>query len=124
MDLSIFPVEAEPIKEALAAATDTLRRAIAARAAAANHCVMLVEGACAIYEQRPIICRSQGLPLQTGDEERATCPRNFISTDLKGLEASDVLNLNTLNTLLSVLHRVHCKDAKQADQRIRLADLT
>ncbi len=85
---------------------------------------MLVDGACAIYDQRPIICRSQGLPLLTGEDERATCPLNFVSTDLASLEDSDVLNLNTLNTLLSVLHQVYCKDLEIDSDRLRLAELT
>jgi len=123
VDLSVFPVEAEPIKKALVKAPELLRQKISSRVTAEKHCVMLVDGACAIYHQRPIICRSQGLPLQTGDDERATCPLNFISTDLSKLDASDVLNLNTLNTLLSVLHRVYCKDSKVDPARLRLADL-
>jgi uncharacterized protein len=123
VDLTVFPVEADPIKEALANSPKALRAGIAARVAAGKHCVMLVDGACAIYDQRPIICRSQGLPLQTGSSERATCPLNFVSTDLAGLDHSDVLNLNTLNTLLSMLHQVYCKESGVDSARVRLAAL-
>ncbi len=122
VDLTIFPVEAGPIEEALKAAPDSLLQAIAARRTRNDHCVMLVNGACAVYEQRPIICRSQGLPL-LADEERAVCPRNFVGSDLDGLATGDVLNLNTLNTLLSVLHQIYCRETGSSPERIRVADL-
>lgn len=122
VDLSVFPVEAMPIREALGVAPDALRQAIAAKRKGGEHCVMLVDGACAIYEQRPIICRSQGLPLHA-DEDRATCPRNFIGQDLAALATADVLNLNTLNTLLSILHQVYCRETGSASDRLSLSDL-
>ncbi len=124
VDLSVFPVEADPIAETLGQLPESLRQAVAARRQTSAHCLFLVDDACVVYQERPIICRSQGLALQTAKDERATCPRNYPAQDLLALPDSVVLNLNTLNTLLSVLHQVYCREENVPDQRIRLADLS
>jgi Fe-S-cluster containining protein len=73
------------------------------------------DGACGIYELRPVVCRSHGLPLQfkdLGEAEgedlvfRDVCYLNFQAQDISALPPQDVLNLDTLNTLLAMLNRM------------------
>lgn len=62
-------------------------------------CPFLYDKRCSIYPARPIICRTQGLPLMI-DGRVDCCPLNF--TD--GLPPKeDWLNLERLNTLSSLL---------------------
>jgi uncharacterized protein len=79
------------------------------------------DGACGIYEARPLVCRSHGAPLQfkDGTKEdalrlRDVCGLNFTGRDIGQLPADAVFNLDTLNTLLAVLSsQVFGKDASR-----------
>lgn len=73
-----------------------------------------VDGACSIYDVRPIICRTHGAPVswsegnngdENNNESRDVCPLNFEGVNLKELPAQDVISLNKLNTVLSVVTR-------------------
>jgi hypothetical protein len=72
------------------------------------------KGCCAIYEARPIICRSHGAPISWTDpeqvpteskESRDVCPLNFKGEDIYALDGQDVISLDKLNTLLSLINR-------------------
>jgi Fe-S-cluster containining protein len=72
------------------------------------------EGACSIYEARPIICRTHGAPVSwveenasggVNSESRDVCPLNFQGENLEELNGQDVLSLDKLNALLSVITR-------------------
>ncbi len=117
-DLTVFPVEAAPLAAAAAALPPALRAAVRGRAAAGAHCAFLVDGRCAVYAARPIICRTQGLPLRLDDDSVTACPRNFRGAP-EALPAEDHLDLTRLNTLLAVLHRAAPGDGG----RVRLADI-
>ena len=78
-DLTVFEVEAANIRQTHA---ELLQNAEPHPAGA---CAFLdAEGACRIYEQRPYVCRTQGLPLRWLDEDdsgefveyRDICPLN------------------------------------------------
>jgi hypothetical protein len=69
------------------------------------------EGACRIYEHRPYVCRTQGLPLRWLEERdgevvelRDTCELNFVDPD---------------PTPLSVLSAEHCFTLGPVEQRLR-----
>jgi uncharacterized protein len=75
MDFSIFPVEYFSIAESLKG-----KELIFNKSAGEGECPMLVDGLCTIYESRPFICRSHGLPLLSmGEEgwELSHCELNF-----------------------------------------------
>jgi uncharacterized protein len=60
-----------------------------------DECKFLVNNRCAIYEHRPIICRTHGFPLVRFNEaddsyEVAYCHLNFINVDLKKFKKSTV----------------------------------
>jgi Fe-S-cluster containining protein len=71
------------------------------------------EGDCAVYEARPLVCRSHGAPLQfrpldSRDEKfrhRDVCPLNFTANGITDLPATSVINLDTINVLLALLSR-------------------
>lgn len=81
---SVFEVEAAPIRRTLAelARREPQRRQrIREQAADAPHCALLLDGQCSVYEERPLICRSHGLPIVVRDEHGNAsidhCPLNF-----------------------------------------------
>ena len=104
----VFAVEAAPIRRALAdlaQRTPVLRARIRAQAddpAHQHHCALLVDGACAVYGERPLICRSHGLPIAVRDPEPRVdrCPLNFTGSDPP---PASVLRLDAVNQPLAVL---------------------
>jgi hypothetical protein len=92
-ELSVFEVEADRIRDV---AADLLR-------SGAPHspggCAFLDEsGGCRVYDARPYVCRTQGLPLrwleETPDgeivEERDVCELNLVGTSLVALSEADL----------------------------------
>jgi len=100
VDLSVFEVEAAPIRDALAALPDDLRARVRAQADQSAHCAMLVDGLCAVYEQRPLICRSHGLAVLLDDGKVDHCPLNFTQASP---DPAGVLRLAAINEPLSVM---------------------
>lgn len=115
--LTIGPLEAEKIRRGLAGDAERLASLRALEAAdpfKGKRCTFLTaEGGCGIYELRPLVCRSHGVPLQFKDLDagsrddaprlRDVCGLNFVGQDIGRLESKDVMNLDTLNTLLALL---------------------
>ena len=64
-----------------------------------TRCVFLAEGSCAVYDARPVICRSQGAPLLL-EEREDHCPLNFTKGEVP--PKSQWLNLNRLTTLQAI----------------------
>ncbi|WP_167607844.1 YkgJ family cysteine cluster protein [Maribellus sediminis] len=91
MDYSIFPVEFYSIREALN--TKDLKLDLSS-VNKPGTCVFLKNHKCTIYDERPIICRTHGLPLLfMNDEdnwELSACELNFTEFDF-----SDFTNENT-----------------------------
>lgn len=126
--LSVFEVEAAPIREALAQLEqrDPERRArvrAQARDPEDPRCALLVDGHCSIYEQRPLICRSHGLPVALPDPADPEgplrvdhCPLNF--TDSPPPRPS-ILVLDALNQPLAVLAEL----VAPGQARVPLAEL-
>lgn len=124
--LSVFAIEADRISRALsdlARFDSTLRNRIRRQADDPDHgksCPMLVDGACAIYEDRPLICRSHGLPVATtspqGKTEIRGCPLNFTEAEPP---PQSVLRLDAVNRPLVVMARMWDHQA----ERVELADL-
>ncbi len=121
--LSVFSVERRAIRGWLLANPElltTLRQD--AETANPNACPFLDSGgACRIYPVRPIICRSQGLPLSFKVDERAkrdVCPLNLQDIELFSLPTEGLLNLDLLNTLLVLVDQV--EGGEEAGQRFAL----
>lgn len=76
-----------------------------------NSCLLLGNGDCQLYEHRPIICRSHGLPLLITQEDqtwRDCCPKNFPTQPLNEFPESGLLHLERLNTILIMLNKRFC----------------
>ncbi len=118
-DISVFEIEADRIKEwhelqtaEKKAELKTLWEAPVEKGA----CSFLYQGNCSIYEARPLICRTQGLPIFVASENVLDyCPLNFKDGDP---EKGDWLNLERMNTLLSFAAKT-----SQREERIRLKKL-
>ncbi len=118
--LTVFAVEAEPIRERYG---ELLANG---EAHAEGACAFLDEqGGCRIYEERPYVCRTQGLPLRwldDGDgedeivERRDICPLNDDgSDDLVELPPDDCWTLGPFEERLARLEK--------ARERVVLRDL-
>ena len=59
-------------------------------------------GACAIYPVRPLVCRTQGLPIALESGELTACKLNFLA-GLTDLPPADRVDQRTLSTLLFVV---------------------
>ncbi len=131
---SVTGIEAAVIGEALARLPAEPRQKVQARAAdrEGTACPALGEdGRCAVYEARPTICRTHGLPIRFMEASAGrslpmvdACPKNFRGQDLGALDPKSVLDQTTLSTVLAAL------DAAYADslgaprgQRIEMTEL-
>ena len=75
-------------------------------------CPQLVDRHCSIYPQRPLICRTQGLPIGYIDEaheqiEVSACPLNFPEDHL--FDFQDLLLLDSFNSRLAALNTTYCQ---------------
>lgn len=137
--LSVFAVEAEVIREAVLVLPDDVRTIVESQAhevveREANRksvaCPLLVDDRCSIYESRPVICRTQGLPLlieaEDGEQEVDFCPLNFTAPDaVEELDAAHLVPLDDLNLKLALVNLQFCRERGIADtasgQRRQLA---
>lgn len=109
----VFEVEAHRVRAALLRLSrndPALRERVREQAddpAVAHHCALLVDDRCAVYEERPLICRTHGLPTRVVDEHgtpsQQGCPLNFTATEPP---ASSVLELAAVNAPLSLMARM------------------
>jgi hypothetical protein len=107
---SVLGVEADRIAAALARLDPALRERVRAQAddpARAEWCALLVDGRCSVYDERPLLCRSHGLPLAAVDERGAAtvdwCPLNFTEA---APPAAAVLRTDAVLAPLGVLARM------------------
>jgi len=104
-DIEVFGIEAENIKRKF---PDLLKLAAPN---SSGTCVFLDnEGACRIYEARPFVCRTHGLPLRTLAEEnnelfelRDICPLNEEGKPLENLEERELFFTNPFEEQLAML---------------------
>ncbi|MBW2735819.1 MAG: YkgJ family cysteine cluster protein [Deltaproteobacteria bacterium] len=76
-ELSVMLVEAIAVVEGIEKLSARTRHELEESAAAENKpCVFLHEGGCRIYAERPLLCRSHGLPIRQHGEV-AACELNF-----------------------------------------------
>lgn len=114
-DISVFAVEAARIQKS---APELLANGTPYPI---GQCAFLgSEGECRIYDVRPYVCRTQGLPLRWIDEEaeaeyRDICPLNDESSPIEELAAEECWTLGEFEERLAVL---------QGDgTRVKLRDL-
>lgn len=95
-------------------------------------CPMLIDDRCSVYESRPMICRTQGLPLlieaEDGEAEVDFCPLNFTDENaMADLDQDYLVPLDDLNLKLALVNLQHCREQGIADeasgQRIPMAEI-
>lgn len=117
---SVLPLEAAVVAEALQGKIVLLQDE-------GDKCLLLSGDLCQVYEVRPVICRTQGLPLGYIDEAAGTievsaCPLNF--PEDYPLAHDDLLYMDTFNSRLAALNLQYCHAAGlNPERRIPLADL-
>lgn len=131
----VFELEAAPIRAALAdlAVLDPeLRERVRTRGrdTSLDACALLVDGRCSVYDQRPVICRSHGLPIAVPDPSPEPggepggdaalrvdhCPLNFTDGEIP---RASVLVLAAVNQPLAVLAEL----VAPGQPRVALAEL-
>ncbi|MFN0123506.1 MAG: YkgJ family cysteine cluster protein [Blastocatellia bacterium] len=139
--LSVFPVEAAHLQTAIRALPDAEQDAIREQTLAVIDsetrgepvaCPLLVADKCAVYAARPLICRTQGLPLLyesvDGNPEVDCCPLNFTTAEgVAALDEEHLVPLDRLNLALAAVNRVYCQehgvDEQTAGDRIFMTDI-
>jgi Fe-S-cluster containining protein len=125
---SVLAIEAACVREAIASLDNASRERLARNLAETpDHCPLLIDDLCSIYAARPVICRTQGLPLAYVDEERETievsaCGLNF--PEDHGFVPEELLFMDQFNTRLAELNQAWCcKRNLDPTKRIPLRDL-
>lgn len=125
VQLTVHRIEGDRVAAALARLADSdpaLRDRVAAqgRQETLEHCALLVDDRCAVYDERPVLCRSHGLPLLVTDGgakvEVDGCDLNFVGVPVP---PATRLALDAVNQPLSVIARMWDADG----ERVALAAL-
>lgn len=109
--LSVFAVEAAALREALRALPAEEAELIRSKSESSSPdtpCPLLHEGLCLLYQARPIICRTHGLPLlllRDGERSIDFCPENF--QGLPSIPGSAVIDLERLNMMLATVNALY-----------------
>ena len=109
--LSVFAVEAAALGEALATVSQPHAELIlekAREAAPDAPCPLLHDGLCLLYQARPIICRTHGLPIlinREGESGVDFCRENF--RGLSSIPGDTVIDLERLNAMLAAINALY-----------------
>lgn len=93
----------------------------------ADCCPLLIDELCSVYAVRPVICRTQGLPLAYVNADRealevSACPLNF--PDEYVFAQEHLLFLDVFNSRLSEINRAWCLlQCLDASRRIPLREI-
>lgn len=115
--LELLPVEFYHLQAAAG------RMALSGPAPSAGACPVLHDGLCRLYDCRPVICRTHGMPLllEEGGRQRVDCcPENFTGLALDRLPGDSLLHLERVNLLLVSINHVFAA-ARGVDARERLS---
>ncbi len=127
--ITVFPVEAAAMREALDNLPDhqaeEIRRHILEHADD-ERCPLLYQHHCLLYEARPIICRTHGLPIVYTIEGRRNsdcCPLNL--TETASISGSSVIDLDRLNTLLVAVNSIYLTQSESSEscERLTIAEV-
>lgn len=116
--ITVFPVEAAAILEALEnlpeRKAEEIRRHISEHADD-ERCPLLFHHRCLLYDARPIICRTHGLPITyfaNGTHSSDCCPLNL--TDCESLSGTSVVDIDKLNHLLVAVNSLYLAQSESS----------
>lgn len=136
--LSVCAVEASRLRRAIGELDSGVRETVRkqARDDKRTQCVLLVDDACAVYDARPMVCRTQGLPLAyeagTIPAERLSaraadgrdltwCPLNYAAEAPK---AAEILDASVIDRGVATLNRAFASVADVDPlERVSLSEL-
>jgi Fe-S-cluster containining protein len=127
--ITVFPVEAAAMRETLEKLpilqAEEIRRHVS-RHADDERCPLLLNHQCLLYESRPIICRTHGLPIiytADGQHNSDCCPLNLTETDT--VSGSSVVDLDKLNTLLVAVNSIYLSQTECSEfpDRLTIAEV-
>lgn len=107
MNYSLLPVEYYAIKEQLK------DQPIKSENCEEDACTFLINHECQIYENRPIICRTHGLPLLFMNDEQwelSTCELNFTEFDDEDFDSENTFPQDKFNSKLFILNKTFIKE--------------
>ncbi|WP_159517072.1 YkgJ family cysteine cluster protein [Sunxiuqinia indica] len=107
MDYNVFPVEYNSIKMKIE------NEPIDFQESTDGSCIFLKDHACQIYEHRPIICRTHGLPLLFMNEEQwelSACELNFTDFDDEDFSAKNTFPQDKFNSELFIVNKNYIKE--------------
>jgi len=137
----VFAVEAEEARAAVEALPAPIRDRVEGQArevikleaqARPVSCPLLVDDRCSIYQSRPLICRTQGLPLlmeaEDGEQEVDFCPLNFTEAGaVDDLDEDHLAPLDALNLRLALVNLEYCRETgvggEASGERAKMADV-
>jgi len=127
--ITVFPVEAAAMREALKSLPDNqaeeIRRHISEQAGK-ERCPLLLNHRCLLYEARPIICRTHGLPIiytANGQRNSDCCPLNL--TEAESVPGSSAVDIDKLNTLLVAVNSIYLSQSAsiESPERLTIAEV-
>jgi len=126
----VSDMEFDALALAVAALDAETRARLAAAATPDGPCPLLLDGRCSVYAQRPVVCRSHGMPILM-EGRRDVCPLNFTpdddgagDLDLDALPAERLLSVDTLTAILVTVNALYCQETGgDADRRRPVSEL-
>ena len=116
MDYSILPVEFHSILNDLKE-TKLIPETLAE--AKDNECIFLINHVCTIYNQRPIICRTHGLPLlfmnENNEWELSACDLNFTDFNFEEFTLDNTFTQDKYNSKLFMLNKKFISEVKDKE---------
>jgi uncharacterized protein len=117
MDYSILPVEFHYIQKQLKKSEN--HKSFSSKEKDGTGCIFLKENSCTIYNNRPVICRSHGLPLLfTNDDyewELSTCELNFRQFDYTKFTPDNTFPQDKFNSKLFMLNKEFIAEFKEKE---------
>lgn len=115
MDYSILPVEFHFIQKEL---KEEGKQGVSSETSGrTDSCIFLKNHTCTIYEHRPVICRTHGLPLlYTNNDyewELSTCELNFTHFDYEAFTPDNTFPQDKINSRLFMLNKKFIAEYKE-----------
>ncbi len=114
---TVSDVELHALAEALERQGEGTRDLLSERTPS-TPCPLLVDEACALYDARPLICRTHGLPLVM-EGRHDVCPLNFTEHSILTLPDHDLLSVDTLTAVLVAVNALYCEETGGDPRRRR-----
>ena len=109
MDYEIFPIEFDHIKNSIKDIDIRVEPSIG------GSCIFLKDHVCQIYEHRPIICRTHGLPLLFMNDDQwelSVCELNFTNFDDEDFTVENTFPQDKFNSQLFMINKEYLKEIK------------